>query len=79
MQGMNKKTCKLSKKPKVMTDEAAAAEVNTNENSNYDTFHKRPVVDKTSTSEPVGDNRTTGPAALGTNNLTATKPNIIES
>ena len=62
-----------------MTDEAATTEVNTNENSNYNTFYERPIIDKTSTGEPVGDNRTTRPTALGTNNPTATKPNIMES
>jgi hypothetical protein len=79
MQGTNKKCWKLSKKPKLMTDEGAAAEVNTDENFNYDTFHERPVVDKTSTCEPVGDDRATEPAVLGTNNPTATEPNIMES
>jgi hypothetical protein len=78
MQGANGKTGKLPKKPKLVTDEATAAEVNTNENSDYNTIHERPIIDKTLSYGLVGDDRTTRPATLETtNNPTVTKPNII--
>lgn len=79
MQGANKKTGKLPKKLKLVTDEAAAAEANTNENSDNNTVYKRSIVDKTSSCEPVGDDPTIGLTTLKTtNNPTATEPNIIE-
>jgi hypothetical protein len=78
MQGASKKTCKLSKKPKLMIDKAAADEGNADESSNQDTIHQRPV-HKTSSCEPVGDNRTNVPTTLASNNPTTSGPNIMES
>ena len=52
MQGVNKKTSKLPKKPKLVTDEAAAAETNHDENSDHNAIHEKPVVDKTSSCDP---------------------------
>jgi hypothetical protein len=79
MQGANKRTGKLPKRLKLVPDEAGAAEASTNENSDNDTVHKRSVVDKTSSYEPVEDDLTTEPATLeSTSDPTATKPNIME-
>jgi hypothetical protein len=72
MQGANKRL-------KLVTDEADAGEVSTNENSDNDAVHERSVVDKTSSCEPVGDDPTTEPSTLEiTNHPTATEPNIME-
>lgn len=67
MQGANKKSCKLSKRPKLRTCETAVAEVNTDENSQHGTIiEKHP--DETSNRAPVGYGRTTTPT-----------PTILES
>ena len=79
MQGANKKPSKLLKKLKLVTNKAAAAEANTDENSDHGTVHERPVVKKTLSCEPIRNNPTTRPMTLETtNNSTATEPNIIE-
>jgi hypothetical protein len=81
IQGANKKTGKLPKKPKLVTDgpATAAAEANTDENFDHDIIHERPV-DKTTSCELVVDDPTTGPTTLETtNNPTATEQNIMKS
>jgi hypothetical protein len=77
MQGANKKTCKLPKRPKFRTDVAAAVEVNTNENSQHDTIIDK-LTDETSSREPVGYGRTTSSTILETDNPNYTQPNIME-
>jgi hypothetical protein len=79
MQGANKKDGKLSKKLKLVADEATATIANTDENSDHDSAHARSVVDTTLSCEPVRDDPTTGPADRETtNNPTATILNTIE-
>ena len=81
MQGANKKTGKLPKKPRLVADEAddAATEADIDENSDAD-ITQRSLVDKISSCEPVGDGPTTEPATLESSNYpTATEPNIMES
>ncbi|OBT44249.1 hypothetical protein VE00_05409 [Pseudogymnoascus sp. WSF 3629] len=79
MQGANKKGGKLSKKLKLVANEAAAIKSNTDENSDHGSVHERSVVDTTSSCEPARDDPTTGPTTRETtNNATATIPNIIE-
>lgn len=79
MQGANKKTCTLSKRAKLRTDEVAATEENTDEDPNQDIIHEKRAVDKTSSCEPVGDDRTTGLTTLASNNPTASGPNTVKS
>ena len=43
MQGTTKKTGKLPKKPKIVVDEAAAADLNSDRRSNHGTFFISPV------------------------------------
>ena len=81
MQGTNKKTGKLPKKPKLVFDyEAAAADPSSDRHSNHGTIHKRPSADETSSCEPVGEEPTAGPATFEiTNSPTSTEPNILQS
>ncbi|KFZ19152.1 hypothetical protein V502_03807, partial [Pseudogymnoascus sp. VKM F-4520 (FW-2644)] len=79
MQGANKKGGKLSKKLKLVADEATATKANTDENSDHDSVHARSVVDTTLSCEPVRDDPPTGPADRETtNNPTPTILNTIE-
>ncbi|OBT41591.1 hypothetical protein VE00_07828 [Pseudogymnoascus sp. WSF 3629] len=79
MQGANKKDGKLSKKLKLVADEATATIANTDENSDHDSDHARSVVNTTLSCKPIRDDPTTRPADRETtNNPTATVLNTIE-
>lgn len=60
-----------------MITDAAVDGMNTAATSQHDNLLEAPA-DENSGSQPVGDDRTTGPTTLETNNLTATEPNINE-
>ena len=81
MQGTNKKTGKLPKKPKLVSDdEAAAADPNSDRYSDHVTIHERPSADETSSCAPVGEEPTAGFATLeSTNSPTFIEPNILQS
>jgi hypothetical protein len=80
MQGANKKGGNLSKKLKLVADEATATKANIDENSDHDSVYERSVVDTTSSGKPVRDDPTSGPADRETtNNPTATILNTIET
>lgn len=82
MQGTNKKTRKLPKKPKlIFDDEAADADPNSDRCSDHVTVHERPSGDETASCEPVGVEPAADPATyeFTNNSPTSMEPNIPQS